>query len=57
MTLIVQITADCFICGHPVFLRHLRSIFNFKQLLRFKVVATLTLNFESGLKSGLMSAL
>jgi len=34
MTLIVQIIADCFICGHPVFLRHLRSIFNFKQLLR-----------------------
>ncbi len=35
MTRIVQITADCFICGHPIFLRHLRSIFNFKQSLKF----------------------
>ncbi len=33
MTRIVQIIADCFICGHPIFLRHLRSIFNFKQSL------------------------
>jgi len=35
MTLIVQIIADCFICGHPVFLRHLRSGLILKQLLRF----------------------
>ncbi len=34
MTRIMQIIADCFICGHPIFLRHLRSIFNFKQSLR-----------------------
>ncbi len=31
--LMVQIMADCFICGHPLFLRHLRSVFEFKQIL------------------------
>ncbi len=33
MTRIVQIIADCFICGHPIFLSHLRSIFNLNSLL------------------------
>jgi len=38
MTLIVQIIADCFICGHPVFLRHLRSVFIFKTASHQRII-------------------